>query len=183
MKKRVAQFLLWLKGWKAVGEPPSFPKYVIVAAPHTSNWDFFIGRAFGYTLGIEAKFLAKSQLFRPPYGWLFRWMGGIPVDRTKHNSLVEFTIDLFHRSERLAVGLAPEGTRQRVDKWKQGFYHIALGANVPIVLSFMDYERRAAGIGKVLYPSGNLEKDMLEIESFYKTVVPKKPELYNQKIF
>lgn len=183
MKKRVAQLILWLKGWKVVGDPPSFPKYVILAAPHTSNWDFVIGRAFGYTLGIEAKFLGKSQLFRPPYGWFFRWMGGIPVDRTKHNSLVEFTIDLFNRSQYLAVGLAPEGTRQRVERWKQGFYHIAAGANVPIVLSFMDYKRKEAGVGKVIFPSGDIEKDMLDIESFYKTVVPKKPELYNQKIF
>ena len=124
-------------------------------------------------LGIEAKYLGKSQLFKPPFGWFFRWTGGIPVDRTKHNSLVTFTAELFNQSEELVVGIAPEGTRKRVEKWKQGFYHIAVGANVPIVLSFMDYKRKEAGVGKILYPSGDIEKDMSVIEEFYQGVSPK----------
>lgn len=183
MKKAISKFVLWLKGWKVVGEIPNIKKYVIVAAPHTSNWDFVIGRAFGYLLGIEAKFLGKSQLFKPPHGWLFRFMGGIPVDRTKHNSLVEFTIDLFDNREELVLGLAPEGTRKRVERWKQGFYHIAIGANVPIVLSFMDYKKKEAGVGKILYPSGNLDEDMSIIEEFYKSVTPKFPAYFNTKIY
>ena len=183
MKKAIAKFILWLQGWRVVGDIPSdIPKYVILVAPHTSNWDFVIGRAFGYTLGIEAKYLGKSQLFKPPYGWFFRWMGGIPVDRTQHNSLVDFTIDLFNRSEQLIVGLAPEGTRKKVDRWKQGFYYIAVGANIPIVLSYMDYKKKEAGVGKIIYPSGELEKDLQIIEDFYKTINPKIPELYNPKI-
>lgn len=184
MKKRIAKFILWLQGWKVVGGVPTdIPKYVILAAPHTSNWDFIIGRAFGYTLGIEAKYLGKSQLFKPPYGWFFRWTGGIPVDRTKHNSLVDFTIDLFNNNEQLIVGLAPEGTRKKVDRWKMGFYHIAVGANIPVVLSYMDYKKKEAGVGKIVYPSGNLEKDLQIIEDFYKTINPKNPDLYNPKIF
>ena len=184
MKGRIAQFILRLQGWRVVGDVPAeISKYVIIAAPHTSNWDFVIGRAFGYTLGMEAKYLAKSQLFKPPYGWFFRWTGGISVDRAKHNSLVDFTIDLFNRSEQLIVGLTPEGTRTKVDKWKLGFYHIAVGAKLPIVLSFMDYKRKEAGVGKIVYPSGDLEKDLQIIEDFYKTINPKNPDLYNPKIY
>ena len=183
MRKLIASFILWLKGWKVVGEIPQIKKYVIIAAPHTSNWDFVIGRSFGYMLGIEAKYLGKSQLFKPPFGWFFRLTGGIPVDRTKHNSLVTFTAELFSQREELVVGIAPEGTRKRVEKWKQGFYHIAVGANVPIVLSFMDYKRKEAGVGKIIYPSGDIEKDMSVIEEFYKGVSPRIPEYYNPKIY
>ncbi len=183
MRKLLASFILWLQGWKVVGEIPQIKKYVIIAAPHTSNWDFVIGRSFGYMLGIEAKYLGKSQLFKPPFGWFFRLTGGIPVDRTKHNSLVTFTIDLFNQSKELVVGITPEGTRTRVEKWKQGFYHIAEGANVPILLSFMDYKRKEAGVGKIIYPSGDIEKDMSIIEEFYKGVSAKIPEHYNPKIY
>lgn len=183
MKKLISKFVLWIMGWKVMGEIPRISKYVIVAAPHTSNWDFVIGRAFGYLLGIEAKFLGKSQLFKFPYGWLFRIMGGIPVDRTKHNSLVDFTIDLFHNSEALVLGLAPEGTRKSVSKWKHGFYYIALGAKVPIVLAFMDYKKKQAGIGKIIYPSGNIKEDFELIETFYQSITPRYPHHYNPKIF
>ena len=183
MRKLIASFILWLQGWKVVGEIPQIKKYVIIAAPHTSNWDFVIARSFGYMLGIEAKYLGKSQLFKPPFGWFFRLTGGIPVDRTKHNSMVTFTTNLFNQSKELVVGIAPEGTRKRVEKWKQGFYHIAVGANVPIVLSFMDYKRKEAGVGKILYPSGDIEKDMSVVEEFYKGVTPKVPEYYNPKIY
>lgn len=183
MKEVISKLVLWLKGWKVVGEIPKIKKYVIIAAPHTSNWDFVIGRCFGYMLGIKVKYLAKSQLFKPAFGWFFTCTGGIPVDRTKHNSLVAFTTELFIQSKELVVGIAPEGTRKRVEKWKQGFYHIAIGANVPIVLSFMDYKRKEAGVGKILYPSGNIEKDMSIIEEFYRGVNPKNPEYYNPKIY
>ncbi len=183
MKKLIATFILWLQGWKVVGEMPQIKKYVIIVAPHTSNWDFVIGRSFGYMLGIESKYLGKSQLFKPPFGWFFKFTGGIPVDRSKHNSLVAFTIDLFNKNKELVIGIAPEGTRKRVDKWKQGFYHIAIGANVPIVLSFMDYKRKEAGVLKILHPSGDIEKDMSIIEEFYKDFNPKKPDYYNPKIY
>ena len=111
MKKAISYAILKIMGWKIVGDIPSVKKYVIILAPHTSNWDFIIGRCFGYILGIEAKFLGKSQLFKFPYGWIFTLMGGIPVDRTKHNNLVSFAIDLFNNREELVLGLAPEGSR------------------------------------------------------------------------
>lgn len=184
MKKAISKLILRLMGWKVVGEiPKDMPKYIMVAAPHTSNWDFVIGSSFGYQLGIEAKFLGKSQLFKWPYGFLFRAMGGIPVDRTKHNSLVAFTVDLFNKCDELIIGLGPEGTRRRVERWKMGFYHIAVGANIPIVLAFMDYKRKEAGVGAIIHPSGDLEADMAKVEAFYQNITPKYPALFNQKIY
>lgn len=183
MKKLVSRLILKLMGWKVVGDIPAEKKYVIIVSPHTSNWDFIIGRCFGYMLEIEAKYLGKSQLFRFPYGWLFRWLGGIPVDRKKHNNLVAYAIDLFNSSQELVLGLAPEGSRSKVDKWKLGFYHIAVGANIPIALAFLDYQSKEAGVKKMFYPSGDMSKDLQQIEDFYKKVTPKYPEKYNPKIF
>ena len=183
MKKLVSRLILKLLGWKVVGGIPVEKKYVIIVSPHTSNWDFIIGRCFGYMLEIEAKYLGKSQLFRFPYGWIFRRLGGIPVDRTKHNNLVAFAIDLFKSSQELVLGLAPEGSRSKVDKWKLGFYHISVGANIPIALGFLDYKKKEAGIGEMVLPSGDMEKDLQQIEDFYQKVTPKYPEKYNPKIF
>jgi 1-acyl-sn-glycerol-3-phosphate acyltransferase len=183
MKKLVSRLILNLLGWKVVIDIPTQKKYVIIVSPHTSNWDFIIGRCFGYMLEIEAKYLAKSQLFRFPYGWIFRLLGGIPVDRSKHNNLVAYAIHLFKSYEELVLGLAPEGSRSRVEKWKLGFYHIAVGANIPIALAYLDYAKKEAGIGEMFLPSGDMEKDLQKIEGFYKGISPKYSEKYNSKIF
>ena len=183
MKKIVSKLILHLIGWKVVSDIPTLKKYVIIVAPHTSNWDFIIGRCFGYMLEIEAKYLGKSQLFRFPYGWIFRLLGGIPVDRSKHNNLVAYAVELFKFSEGLVLGLAPEGSRSRVEKWKLGFYHIAVCANIPIALAYLDYAKKEAGIGEMFQPSGEIQKDLQKIEDFYKGISPKYSEKYNSKIF
>ena len=183
MKKIVSKLILHIMGWKVVSDIPTLKKYVIIVAPHTSNWDFIIGRCFGYMLEIEAKYLGKSQLFRFPYGWIFRMLGGISVDRSKHNNLVAYAIDLFKTSEKLVIGLAPEGSRSRVEKWKLGFYHIALGAKIPIALAYFDYAKKEAGILEMFYPSGEIHKDLQIIEDFYKNISPKYSDKYNSKIF
>lgn len=183
MKRKISNIILKLFGWKIVGDLPKDKKYLIVFAPHTSNWDFIFGRCFGYQLNIYAKFLGKSQLFQFPFGWFFRWMGGIPVNRAKSNNLVTTTIDLFNNSEYLVLGIAPEGTRSWTNKWKLGFYHIAVGANIPIMLSFLDYEKKEAGIGLILHPSGKVEEDLQKIQSYYEDKTPKFKEKYNPKIF
>ena len=183
MKKLVSRLILNLLGWKVVSDIPTQKKYVIIVSPHTSNWDFIIGRCFGYMLEIEAKYLGKSQLFRFPYGLIFRLLGGIPVDRSKHNNLVAYAIHLFKSYEELVLGLAPEGSRSRVEKWKLGFYHIAVGANIPIALAYLDYAKKEAGIGEMFLPSGDMEKDLQKIEGFYKGISPKYSEKYNSKIF
>lgn len=183
MKKLVSRLILNLLGWKVVSDIPTQKKYVIIVSPHTSNWDFIIGRCFGYMLEIEAKYLGKSQLFRFPYGWIFRLLGGISVDRSKHNNLVAYAIHLFKSYEELVLGLAPEGSRSRVEKWKLGFYHIAVGANIPIALAYLDYAKKEAGIGEMFLPSGDMEKDLQKIEGFYKGISPKYSKKYNSKIF
>ncbi|MGB1931828.1 MAG: lysophospholipid acyltransferase family protein [Flavobacteriales bacterium] len=183
MKKIVSKLILYVMGWKVVSDIPTQKKYVIIVSPHTSNWDFIIGRCFGYMLEIEAKYLGKSQLFRFPYGWIFRLLGGIPVDRSKHNNLVAYAVDLFKSSNELVLGLAPEGSRSRVEKWKLGFYHIAVGANIPIALAYLDYAKKEAGIGEMFLPSGEIQKDLQKIEDFYKGISPKYSEKYNSKIF
>lgn len=183
MKKAISHLILKILGWKIIGDIPTEKKYVIILAPHTSNWDFIIGRCFGYILGIEAKFLGKSQLFKFPYGWIFTLMGGIPVDRSKHNNLVSFAIDLFNNTKQLVLGIAPEGSRSRVDSWKLGFYHIAVGADIPIAISFLDYTKKEAGIKLMFKPEGKLENDLKNIEAIYKNIEPKYPEKYNPNIF
>ena len=183
MTEKISEIILNLLGWRVVGQIPKEKKYIIIVAPHTSNWDFIIGRCFGYKLKVKAKFLGKNQLFRFPIGWLFKLMGGIAVNREKRNNMVASIVETFNNSDELILGLAPEGTRSRTDHWKQGFYHIANEANVPIMLSFLDYKAKEAGIGIVLYPSGDLQKDMLKIQTFYEGITPKYPERYNPKIF
>ena len=183
MLKIISKLVLKIMGYKIVGELPRHSKYIITLAPHTSNWDFVIARCFGYQLGVKAKYFGKSQLFVPPIGWLFRLFGGIPVVRTKNNNLVQFAVDLFNQSNSLVIGIAPEGTRKRVKKWKTGFYHIANQANLPIALGFIDYKNKEAGIGKIIFPTGNLLKDFEQIETFYKTKPAKYTELYNTKIY
>ena len=138
-----------------------------------------MGDVFGYMLEIEAKYLGKSQLFRFPYGWIFRWLGGIPVDRSKHNNLVAYAIDLFNSSEELVLGLAPEGSRSRVDSWKLGFYHIAAGANIPIALGSWIIKKEKLVLEKCFTISGDLQKDLQKIENFYKKITPRHKEKEN----
>ena len=183
MTEKISDIILNLLGWRVVGQVPKEKKYIIIVAPHTSNWDFVIGRCFGYKLKVKAKFLGKNQLFRFPIGWLFRLMGGIAVNREKRNNMVASIVETFNNSDELILGLAPEGTRSRTDHWKRGFYHIANEANIPIMLSFLDYKTKEAGIGMVLYPSGDFQKDMLKIQTFYEGITPKYPDRYNPKIF
>ena len=183
MKKFISRFILWILGWKIVGNTPKISKYVIIAAPHTSNWDFVIGRSFGYILGFKAKYLAKEELFKWPFKWFFLLTGGIPVKRDKKNNLVDFTCKLFLENSELVLAIAPEGSRKKVDKWKTGFYFIALKSKVPIVLSFMDYSKKEAGIGEIIYPSGDFNKDMLKIQEFYEDISPKIPGFYDKNIF
>lgn len=170
--------ILYLKiiGWRKVGNLPDIPQYVIIVAPHTSNWDFPIGLAFAFALKIRGYWLGKDSLFRWPFRGFFRWLGGIPIDRSKSSDVVAQMVQIFRERARLTMVLAPEGTRKKVSYWKSGFYHIARGANVPIVLAFLDYFRKAGGIGPVFKPTGDIEADMEFIRAFYKTVTGKYPE-------
>lgn len=179
MWKALARFFFFkILGWKFEGKfDPSLPKYIAVVAPHTSNWDFIIGVLTRKIMGIDSvKFLGKSQLFKWPFGWFFRALGGYPVDRSKHNNLVEAVVAIFNSKERFAIGLAPEGTRKKVGQLKTGFYHIAVQANVPIILVGFDFPKKTVVVKNPFYPSGDIEKDMPVIMNFFKGIKGKNPE-------
>jgi 1-acyl-sn-glycerol-3-phosphate acyltransferase len=167
--------VLKLIGWKTSGAKPDIPKYVIIAAPHTSNFDLPLTLFVAFALKLKVYWMGKEQIFNKPFGTIMKWLGGIPVERGKSNNLVAETVEEFKRKDRLVVLVPPEGTRKKVNYWKTGFYYIAQGAGVPIVCGFLDYKRKTGGIGTVIYPTGNIEKDMGDIQNFYKDITGRYP--------
>ena len=156
-----------LSGWHIEGALPNLPKFVIIGAPHTSNWDFPVAMSMVLALGLDAHWIGKHTLFRWPFGGVMRWFGGIPVVRSERRGVVDQIIEIFESRERLVFGVSPEGTRKRVDRWKTGFYHIAVGAGVPIVPAYFDYPRKVIGFGLPLTPSGDKEADIAFLKAFY----------------
>lgn len=173
---------LWLGlfGWRVEGDARRHRKYVVVAAPHTSNWDFPFMLAAAYVLGVRASWVGKHTLFAPPWGWLFRGLGGIPVDRRAPQSLVTQLAARFDSADELILAVAPEGTRGKVSHWKSGFYHIAAGSGVPIGLGFLDYGRKLCGLGPYVTPTGNVREDMDAVRAFYRDIRGKHPELQGE---
>lgn len=163
-------------GWRAEQQAPVPKKFVLVAAPHTSNWDFLYFMGLTRDLGLRPHFMAKRELFRAPIAGFLRDMGGVPVDRQKGGHYVQAMVDEFRRRDSFILTIAPEGTRGTVRQWRTGFYHIAMGAGVPLVIGLMDYARKVGGLGPVLHPSGDYAKDMASLEPFYRSVTPKHPE-------
>lgn len=163
----IARLLLRLFGWRAAGRVPDLPKFVIIGAPHTSNWDGLILILMAFVLRVRLHWLGKHTLFKPPFGGLLRALGGIPIDRAASRNAVEQAVQWFNGRERAVLVIAPEGTRGKATRWKTGFYHIALGANVPLVLGFIDYSSKTAGLGLVIEPTGDLDADMEAIRAFY----------------
>lgn len=176
----LSRFLLKITGWRSVGALPTEPKYVMIAAPHTSNWDLPVMLTIAFALRARVFWMGKDTLFRPPFGHLFRWLGGVPVDRRKRNNAVDQAIQLFRDNESFVLIVAPEGTRARVTHWKTGFYHIAHGAGVPIVLGFLDYRRKQGGVGPVIKASGDIAADMTEIRQFYADITGRYAEESNR---
>lgn len=158
---------LGLAGWRVVLPVPQAPKYVLLAAPHTSNWDFVVMMAAGMALGVWPHWVGKHTLFAAPFGWIARALRGIPIDRRMAANTVEQLVAQFAARDRLVLALPPEGTRSRASHWKSGFYHVALGAGVPVALGFVDFGKKEAAIGPLLYPSGDLRADMDRIRAFY----------------
>ncbi len=162
-----SRICLRLAGWQLQGKPPEVRKYVVIGAPHTSNWDFPLALAMAFAYGIDMHWMGKESLFK---GWrrdFMQWLGGIPIDRTSANNVVDQTIDLFRKNVRLVVTIAPEGTRSKVERWKTGFYYIAVGAQVPIALGFLDYKRKTGGFLPAFYQTGDKKKDIAEIRCCY----------------
>jgi 1-acyl-sn-glycerol-3-phosphate acyltransferase len=173
---------LYLKatGWRLTGDVPAARRYVMIAAPHTSNWDLPMTLVIVFAFRLRVYFLAKHTLFAPPFGAFLRWLGGVPVDRNKANNIVEQAVELFSTHDDLILLVPPEGTRQRVRYWKSGFYHIAYGAQVPIVLGFIDFKRKAAGFGGTFTPSGNYDADLVKIQAFYAGITGKNPDMTSE---
>ena len=167
-----------LLGWTISGSFPALRKYVIAVAPHTSNWDFLVGLAGRSIMRLRnVKYLGKSQLFKPPFGWLFRRLGGYPVERSNSHDMVRQVVALFDNNPDFILAVAPEGTRRKVAKLKTGFYFIAKGAGVPIVPCGFDYQKKKIIVGPPLYPSTNIDSDLAVLYTFFRSIKGKDPSL------
>ncbi len=163
-------------GWKIIGKKPEFKKLVIVVAPHTSNWDFMIGLWARSTMRLNAWFIGKKELFVWPFGYLFRGLGGYPVDRKKNTHLVDQIVEIFNSKEEFNITISPEGTRKYSPRWKTGFYQMATKANIPIQMVGFDYQKRIVVIAEPFFPSGNLINDLEMMKSFFREFKGKYPE-------
>jgi 1-acyl-sn-glycerol-3-phosphate acyltransferase len=172
----MAAVILKVMGWRTVGQPPALAKYVFVAAPHTSNWDFFFMYVGAKRLRVRLAWMGKESLFEGPFGWYMRALNGVPVKRGSGHNMVDQMVQEFQKRDSLILAVPPSGTRRKMSHWRSGFYHIALGARVPLALGFVDYGRKEIGIGPVFMPSGNVTTDMDIIRAFYSTITPKYPE-------
>lgn len=171
---------LFLLGWRYEGNiPPNLKKFVLVAAPHTSNLDFPLAQAAFYLMGTKVKFMAKKSLFRWPFRKLFLSWGGLPVDRSSKSNLVDTMCQYFGNCDELALVIAPEGTRKSVDKWRSGFYQIAKAAEVPIVCGYLDYGRKVAGFGPVITDLTSYQDVVAQMQRFYANIQPKNPHGFN----
>lgn len=185
MKKFIGTTFLKLMGWKLDVSVPvhQIPKCVLVAAPHTSNWDFFYAIFSFWALEIPMKFFIKDSWTKPWYGFLIRAVGGIGINRAQRSNKVEFSVELLNQSDKLYLLNTPEGSRSWAEKWKTGFYYIALQAHTPIILAYCDYEKKIAGIGRIISLSDKNKEEILdEIQDFYKNIKGKYPENYNPNI-
>ena len=169
-------WILTRLGWTIQADLPDVKKYVAIAAPHTSNWDFPLGILAAKAIRLKVHWMGKHTLFRWPFGWFFRALGGTPVNRDGGYNYIKQMTDLFENSEQLVIALAPEGTRSKMDHWKTGFHYIARAANVPILMAYLDFGNKQVGIGELFYPGEDIEADFKHIRQFYANRLGKNPE-------
>lgn len=167
---------LAVTGWKVAGSVPDIPKFVLVLAPHTSNWDLPFILAVMYGLGLKINWFGKKELFSWTVGGIFKWLGGIPIDRGSRQNVVQQTAQTIREREQIVIGIAPEGTRSQSSHWNTGFYYIASLAQVPIVFGYLDYAQKVGGLGPMMYTTGNIEADMKVIREFYSDITPRYPQ-------
>ncbi|MFU8805324.1 MAG: 1-acyl-sn-glycerol-3-phosphate acyltransferase [Bradymonadaceae bacterium] len=187
MYRALSRKIFHARGWTFKGaELATHRRCVVIAAPHTSNWDLFFTLVSFDLMGLPVRFTVKEEHTHFPKGLFINSVGGIGIDRTPKNgsterlSMVQSMINLFEENPGdLAIAVTPEGTRGLRTQWKSGFYHVARGAGVPILLGYLDYEKREAGLGKVIHPGGDFDADMREITAFYKDIKPLYPELFS----
>ncbi len=184
MKAFLGKLILKILGWKS-DYPKDYmvDKFVMIAAPHTSNWDLVYALAVFWKYKIPVKFFIKDTFTKGLHGGLFKTMGAIGVDRSKTGNLVHHAAATIQKMDKVALMVPAEGTRSKVKKWKTGFYHIAKKANVPVALGYLDYKNKVAGVGDLLTLTSDFDTDMKKIEDFYSTITAKYPEKYNKKIY
>lgn len=188
MFRLISVFCFWIKKWKIEHDllpQLGLKKFILIGAPHTSNWDivYFLGAI--RKMKLKPSFLIKNFWMRFPFGMMFKPLGGLSIDRSQKDetsgaSMVRSMVELFEQSEKMIIAIAPEGTRSKNPNWKKGFYHTALQANIPILLGYLDYKNKVAGISKAIIPSGDIVKDMIEINSFYAQFEGKNPIQFAQ---
>ncbi|OQX97444.1 MAG: glycerol acyltransferase [Bacteroidetes bacterium 4572_117] len=172
--KTLSKIIFKIIGWKITGSFPNIDKSIVIFAPHTSYWDGFYGKLFFMQLNINYKFLSKKELFRFPLNYFFKAFGSIPVYENRH--MVNNVVSLFEENKNLHIVLSPEGQIAKTDHWKKGFYYMAQRANIPIVLGYLDYKKKEAGIKGVIYDTKNINSVMQQINKMYKNVQAKYPE-------
>lgn len=165
-----------LIGWRVVGQVPNVDKFVVIAAPHTSTLDGLILLATLWTFQVRGRWVVKAEWVDSPIGWLLKWLGAVPIDRRQSRNFVDQTVAFFEAHERAVLVIAPEGTRKKTHYWKSGFYHIAAGADVPLLLAYCDYGHKRVGVGSLLYPSGDINADMDVLQQFYGQMSGRYPE-------
>lgn len=181
MSKFIPKLIFKLTGWKIQGQAPTLKKYVLVAAPHTSNWDFVYGLCAWQLYGMKPRYLIKKEFYVFPLNILFHLTGGLPVDRSKSNKLTDAMVEMFEQRDEFIALVPPEGTRKKVERWKTGFYYLAIKANVPIVLGILDYKLKSARLSEPFIPTGDIEKDFATIREFFKGATGKNPEGFNEE--
>ena len=179
-KKKFSSIVLKIIGWKVGGERPEEKKFVFLAAPHTSNWDFPLGMLTAWYLGIDLKVLMKKSWFIFPIKGLLLSIGAMPIDRSKGGTVIDGVVHEFEERDAFVFSITPEGTRSYVESWKTGFYTIATKANAALVCGYLDYSKKETGIGPIIHPSGDAEQDFEEILKFYRTIGPRFPEKFNE---
>ena len=179
MLKIITRFIFFkILGWKVKGAfPTDLKKFVLIVAPHTSWVDFPIAILINYAIDLRANFVGKASLFKPPFGFIFRGLGGAPVDRSKNTNMVDSIVDIYNERERFVLGISPEGTRKKVETWKSGFYYISKGANVPILSAALDFENKTLIIkDEQFFTTEEKELDISHLQSFFKGIKGKVPE-------
>lgn len=177
MKKMLSRAILHIAGWKlGATDGVEISKCVICVAPHTSNWDFFIGKLFYNSIGCNASFLIKKDWFFFPFNLIFKALGGVPVDRNKRTSVTDQMAEAFNLRDVFQLAITPEGTRKAAAEWKRGFYFIAQKAGLPILIAYIDYGKKEVGIKAIFHPTGDVDKDMDTIRAYYKGVQGKNPK-------
>ena len=182
--RQLAKLLLKLHGWRVVADQSALKlkKYVLLGAPHTTNWDGYYFILTALKLGIVPQWMGKDKLFKFPLGGTMRWFGGIAVDRSKANNLVEATVDQFNTASSLVIAIPPEGTRGMAERWKTGFYHIARGAAVPVVCGFINFAKKEVGLGPAMKMSEDLAAELARFRDFYADKIGKFPEHYTPPV-